>query len=92
MTGSFIMKTSVHCCLKSLCAFKINFSKRCKNGSPFQTEVLENLTAKGKKIGHLVWYFSKKEHFREDLLNKISEFHRGCKFCDQLFAQLGIKT
>ncbi|XP_048775797.2 uncharacterized protein LOC125680345 isoform X4 [Ostrea edulis] len=62
--------------------------KRCSNGSPFQTEVLEKLKAEGKKIGHLVFYFSQKEHLRLDVLDKISEFHQGCKFCDKIFAQL----
>lgn len=78
----------LHCRFRSLCILNIFCSKRCSNGSPFQTEVLEKLKAEGKKIGHLVFYFSQKEHLRLEVLDEISKYHQGCKFCDKIFAQL----
>ncbi|XP_062609163.1 uncharacterized protein LOC134270925 [Saccostrea cucullata] len=65
----------------------IAIAARCKGGSPFRTEVLDNMKAKGIKIGHLVSYFTRTEHLRQDVLKTITKFHTGCKFCDILLTQ-----
>ncbi|XP_078324320.1 uncharacterized protein LOC111127022 isoform X3 [Crassostrea virginica] len=52
----------------------------------FKDFVLEHLSSEGKKLGHLVFYFSRSDTYREDVIELMNKIHSECSFCDQIFA------
>nr|XP_022327712.1 uncharacterized protein LOC111127022 [Crassostrea virginica] len=51
----------------------------------FKDFVLEHLSSEGKKLGHLVFYFSRSDTYREDVIELMNKIHSECSFCDQIF-------
>lgn len=58
---------------------------RHRTKKTFEDEVLPQLVAEGKKLGHMVLHFSRDVHFRKDVLELIQKIHSGCLFCDEIF-------
>lgn len=52
----------------------------------FKDFVLEHLSSEGKKLGHLVFYFSRRDTYRKDVIELMDKIHSECSFCDQIFA------
>ncbi|XP_071087212.1 uncharacterized protein [Haliotis cracherodii] len=61
--------------------FRGNFDNTCVH------QLIRLIKTKGKRLGHLVEYFSQEHSLRVDILRLVKEIHSNCPFCQAILQQ-----